>query len=63
MKHEVMVPNRRDLWANHRMGLWIVDNLQLKYLQDWKYELTYAGHVRYLFADEQAAIMFSLRWS
>ncbi len=63
MKHEVMIPNRGDRWANHRMGLWITDNLQLKYLQDWKYELTYTGNVCYLFTDEQAAIMFSLRWS
>lgn len=63
MKHEVMVPNRRDRWAKHKMGLWIVDHLQLKYLQDWKYELTFEGYVRYLFADEQAAIMFSLKWA
>ena len=63
MKYQVMVPHCRDRWANHKMGLWITDHLQLKYLQDWKYELTLAGYVCYLFVDEQAAIMFSLRWS
>jgi len=62
MKYEVMVLHSKDRMDRTKMGIWITDHLQLKYLQDWKYELTHQGYLRYLFTDEQAAIMFSLKW-